>query len=236
MTLLVTQGLCGGYGAIKALRDVDISVEQGEAVTIIGANGAGKTTLLRTIAGLQPASGGTILHGSVDVTRWPAEKRSRAGIVLVPEGRQIFGGLSVRDNLVVGAFGHRRDRNIQETMEKVFELFPMLQEHTKRPGGSLSGGQQQMLAIGRALMAKPDLLLLDEPSLGLAPLIVQELVKKLQQLRGLNTGILLIEQNAAAAFAVADRGYVLERGEITAAGTVHELRHDPRVRESYLGG
>lgn len=240
MSVLEAQQLKAGYGRIEVLHGLEISVNDGEAVTIIGSNGAGKTTLLKTLAGLLRSRGGTVQLGGQDVTRWTAERRARSGLALVPEGRQIFPGLSVRDNLQLGAFGHSPlgitgRRRINRDIDHVFELFPRLQERANQAGGTLSGGEQQMLAIGRALMSRPRVLLLDEPSLGLAPLAIQEVTNRLQQLVKDGTTIILVEQNAAAAFAVAQRGYVIDRGSVVAADTVANLRNDPVVQEAYLG-
>lgn len=240
MSVLAASELTAGYGRIQVLHSLSFSIEEGEAVTVIGANGAGKTTLLKSLAGLLHGSGGTVQLGDQDVSSWSAERRARAGLALVPEGRQVFSGLSVIDNLRLGAFGHsplglRHRRQIQRDVDHVFELFPRLRERTKQVGGTLSGGEQQMLAIGRALMSRPRILLLDEPSLGLAPLAIREVTNRLQHLVADGTTIVLVEQNAAAAFSVAHRGYVLDRGHVVTADTVAKLRHDPIVQESYLG-
>lgn len=235
MSVLEVVDLVAGYGRIEALHGVSLSVEQGEAVTMIGANGAGKTTLLKTVAGLIPASGGRVLLDGGDVTGWPAERRARAGIALVPEGRQVFSELSVHDNLLLGAYARRRSGGIADDVTGVGELFPILAERRDQLAGTLSGGQQQMLAIGRALMSRPKVLLLDEPSLGLAPLAVREVVDKLVGLAGGGSTLVLVEQNASAAFRVASRGYVLDRGEVVVSGPVDTLREDPRVHSAYLG-
>jgi branched-chain amino acid transport system ATP-binding protein len=234
MSMLEAHGLVAGYGHVEALHGVTVDVDAGEAITIIGANGAGKTTLLRVLAGLLPARAGSVLLAGVDVTRWSPERRKREGLALVPEGRQIFAGLSVRDNLLVGGYGERRSV-LERRIDEVCALFPVLAEKADILGGTLSGGQQQMLAVGRALMSRPKVLLLDEPSLGLAPRAVQEVVTKLQQLAAQGTTAVLVEQNAAAAFRVASRGYVLDRGEVVAQGPTSALRDDPLVREAYLG-
>lgn len=240
MSVLAAENLTAGYGRIEVLHGLDFSIEDGEAVTVIGSNGAGKTTLLKTLAGLLRARGGTVKLGDRDVSRRSAEQRARAGLALVPEGRQIFSGLSVLDNLWVGAFGRSpfgisQRRQINHDIEHVFELFPQLRERAEQAGGTLSGGEQQMLAIGRALMSRPRVLLLDEPSLGLAPLAIREVTNQLIRLANDGTTIVLVEQNAAAAFAVADRGYVLDRGRVVTADTVDNLRNDPIVQEAYLG-
>lgn len=233
-SLLKVSGLRAGYGRIEVLHGVDLEVEASEAVCTIGSNGAGKTTLLKTIAGLLPSSGGEIHFDGEDITRWSAERRAKSGLVLVPEGRQVFAGLTVRENLELGSY--RRPRNVAaEQLEKVIELFPVLQEREKQAAGTLSGGQQQQLAIGRALMGRPRVLLLDEPSLGLAPLAVSEVTETLASLAAAGTTLVLVEQNAAAAFRVADRGYVLDRGNILLEAPIAELREDPRVHAAYLG-
>lgn len=240
MSVLAAQNLTAGYGRIEVLHGLDISIEDGEAVTIIGSNGAGKTTLLKTLAGILRSRGGTVHLSGQNVSHWSAERRGRAGLALVPEGRQIFSGLSVLDNLWLGAFGRspfgvRRRREINRDIAHVFELFPRLQDRVDQAGGTLSGGEQQMLAIGRALMSRPQVLLLDEPSLGLAPLAILEVTNRLINLVGEGVTIVLVEQNAAAAFSVAHRGYVLDRGNVVAADTVANLKNDPVVQEAYLG-
>jgi branched-chain amino acid transport system ATP-binding protein len=235
--------LVAGYGRVEVLHGIDLDVRKGQAVTVVGANGAGKSTLLKAIAGLLSARTGRVELLGGDVTGWPAERRARAGMALVPEGRQVFGGLSVRDNLLLGAYGRRRaaapdgDGRVSphEALRQVHELFPVLAERARQPAGTLSGGQQQMLAVGRALMGRPALLLLDEPSLGLAPGAVREVVVKLRRLAAIGTTIVLVEQNAVAAFKVAERGYVLERGRLTLSGTTAQLGADPQVRRAYLG-
>lgn len=235
MTLLEAAGLRAGYGRIDALHDVSVNIDGGEAVTVIGANGAGKTTLMKTLAGLLDTRGGHIMFDGHNVTAWSAERRAHAGLAMVPEGRQVFPGLTVNDHLVLGAYTRRRSKNVDTDMDEIYDLFPILKQKAKQMAGTLSGGQQQLMVIGRALMSRPKLLLLDEPSLGLAPLAVAEVVRRLEQLVADGTTLLLVEQNAAAAFQVASRGYVLGRGEVVATGTVNELQEDARVREAYLG-
>lgn len=240
MTILAAHNLTAGYGRIEVLHGLDISIEDGEAVTIIGSNGAGKTTLLKTMAGILRNRSGTVQLVGKNVSRWTAERRARAGLALVPEGRQVFSGLSVLDNLWLGAFGRSplgigQRRQINYDIDHVFELFPRLRDRAGQAGGTLSGGEQQMLAIGRALMSRPRILLLDEPSLGLAPLAIREVTNRLINLAEDGTTIVLVEQNAAAAFSVADRGYVLDRGSIVAADTVANLKNDPIVQDAYLG-
>ncbi len=235
MSVLQVHGLRSGYGRIEALHGIDLHVDAGEAVTIIGSNGAGKTTLLKTIGGhVRPTAGRVVLAGQ-DITSWSPERRTRAGIGVVPEGRQVFAGLPVIDHLHLGAYTRGRSAEVRRDIEAILDLFPILRERTRQLAGTLSGGQQQLLVIGRALMSRPKVLLLDEPSLGLAPLAVQEVVAKLCQLVGDGTTLLLVEQNAHAAFKIAQRGYVLSRGELVADGSVDELRRDPRVQEAYLG-
>ncbi len=235
MSVLEVTDLRAGYGRIEALHGVSLHVDTGEAVTIIGSNGAGKTTLLKTIAGhLRPTAGRVVLAGE-DISHWSPEKRTRAGIGLVPEGRQVFPGLPVIDHLLLGAYTRRRDAAVRSDLDHMLDLFPILRERSRQLAGTLSGGQQQVLVIARALMSRPKVLLLDEPSLGLAPLAVREVVGKLKQLVGEGTTLLLVEQNARAAFEVASRGYVLSRGEVIAEDGVESLQADPRVQEAYLG-
>lgn len=235
MSLLEIHDLRAGYGQIEALHGLDLHVDSGEAVTIIGSNGAGKTTLLKSIAGtVRPRSGRILLAGD-DITRWSPERRVRAGVGLVPEGRQVFPGLSVMEHLQIGAYSRGRERGVKGDIDHILDLFPILRERAKQLGGTLSGGQQQMMVIGRALMSRPKVLLLDEPSLGLAPIAVQEVVTKLKELVAEDTTILLVEQNARAAFEVAQRGYVLNRGDMVLDAPVAELKADPRVQEAYLG-
>jgi branched-chain amino acid transport system ATP-binding protein len=226
--MLSVSDLSVHYGGIRAVDRVSLTVEAGEAVAILGPNGAGKTTLLRALAGLERPAEGSVTFAGSDVTGHGAERMVRAGIALVPEGRGVFADLSVRDNLVLGAYHHRR-----VSLDGVHALFPLLRERGRQRAGTLSGGEQQMLAIGRALMARPRLLLLDEPTLGLAPLAVRQVVERLSALRAQGTTILLVEQNTRAASAVATRGYVLRQGRIAAEGTTEELLGV--VETSYLG-
>jgi branched-chain amino acid transport system ATP-binding protein len=226
------------YGRIRALDRVSLKVEEGEVVCLIGANGAGKTTLLNTISGMVPASQGEVIFAGKPITKMPAESVVGLGISHIPERRQVFGSLSVVDNLTLGAYSRaRRDGRaaIQRDIERVFMLFPILKTRSKQLAGTLSGGEQQMLAVGRGLMARPKLMLLDEPSLGLAPLIVQEIFKILADLRRDGTTILLVEQNARAALRLADRGYVLETGRVVLSGTAAELAADGDLQRAYLG-
>ncbi len=227
------------YGHIQALKEVTLHVNPGEIVALVGANGAGKTTLLHTISGLLRARSGRILFQGQDITKARAAAIVRAGISHVPEHRQVFGTLSVYDNLLLGAYQrYRRDgrKAVQRDIEEIFDLFPRLRERKKQMAGTLSGGEQQMLAIGRGLMARPKLLLLDEPSLGLAPLIVRDLFQMIASLQDRGQTVLLVEQNARAALKLADRAYILETGRIVLEGNAHELLEDPRVQAAYLGG
>jgi branched-chain amino acid transport system ATP-binding protein len=224
------------YGAIEAVKGVDLEVRAGEVVTIIGANGAGKTTLLKGIAGLERVVGGRILFDGKDCTDVPAYRRVGLGVALSPEGRGVFPDQTVRDNLLLGAYTRgTKDPRVQETLQRQFKRFPRLKEREHQMAGTLSGGEQQMLAIGRALMSEPRLLLLDEPSLGLAPLIIADIFRTIRQLRESGLTILLVEQMANQALAVADRAYVLETGRVTAQGSGRELLKDPKVRAAYLG-
>jgi branched-chain amino acid transport system ATP-binding protein len=231
--MLAVKGLHSRYGRIPVLHGIDLEVKRGELVALVGGNGAGKTTLLRALSGVQP-SRGTILFEGEEIEFLPAERRVALGIVQCPEGRQVFGPLSVDDNLRLGAY--RRGRaDTARSLERVYGRFPALAERRDQAAGTLSGGQQQMLAIGRALMAQPRLLLLDEPSMGLAPRLVAEIFACIQGLRADDTALLLVEQNAAAALTVADRGYVLETGRVVLSGTGAALAADASVRHAYLG-
>ncbi|HXK58201.1 MAG TPA: ABC transporter ATP-binding protein, partial [Gammaproteobacteria bacterium] len=211
-------------------------VNPGELVAIVGANGAGKTTLLLTLSGVQKASGGSIVFDGADITRMASHKIVQSGICHVPEGRQVFAPLGVEDNLKLGAYCFRDDKvRIAEELEKIYQLFPILKEKQRQPAGTLSGGQQQMLAIGRALLGRPRLLLLDEPSMGLAPLLVEEIFRVVKELNDGGVTVLLVEQNANAALGIADRGYVLETGRVILTAKADELRADEAVRKAYLG-
>jgi len=232
--MLAIENLRSGYGRIEALHGVSLNVAQGEIVALVGANGAGKTTLLRAISGVQPIFGGRILFDGMPIERLAPHTRVARGIAQVPEGRQVFAPLSVEDNLRLGAWT-QPGSSVASSLASSFALFPMLAEMRHIPAGALSGGQQQMLAVGRALMAKPKLLLLDEPSMGLAPKLVEQILKAVADLRNLGLTVLLVEQNARAALAIADRGYVLETGRIATSGTSAELLADNRVQEAYLG-
>jgi branched-chain amino acid transport system ATP-binding protein len=224
------------YGAIQAVRDVSIEVPKGEVVTIIGANGAGKSTLLKSVVGLEPVTGGRVLFDGEDITAMPAHRRTGMGVALSPEGRGVFSDQSVRDNLLLGAYS-KKDTAAQteQKIEQFFVMFPRLKERQEQFAGTLSGGEQQMLAIARALMSEPKLLLLDEPSLGLAPLIIRDIFNTIRTLREMGLTILLVEQMANQALGVADRAYVLETGRITLQGKGCDLLNDPKVRTAYLG-
>lgn len=232
--LLSTHGLTSHYGRIRALHGVDIRVERGQLVALVGANGAGKTTLLRAISGVQPVSGGSVRFGEQDINGLVASRRVRAGISQVPEGRQVFGPMSVEDNLVLGAFT-RPGSEIAPSLSAMYERFPILLEKRHLPASTLSGGQQQMLAMARALMASPKVLLLDEPSMGLAPLIVLEIFRLIETLRDQGITILLVEQNARAALSIADKGYVMELGRIVMSGAGPELLRNEQIQQAYLG-
>ncbi len=226
--------LISGYGSVTVLRDVSIDVAEGEIVAILGANGAGKSTLLKTIVGLlHPTNGAIEAHG-VDITGQRPEAITNQRVVLVPEGRQLFDSMTVRENLTLGGYTQPRSNRAQD-MQRVFELFPILKERLSQKASNLSGGQRQMVALGRALMARPKLLLLDEPSLGLAPLVIQETFDTLAKLRDDGVTILIVEQNAMMTLKLADRAYVLTRGRVTMSGSAESLARDPRVQQAYLG-
>ncbi|GJL81815.1 MAG: ABC transporter ATP-binding protein [marine bacterium B5-7] len=232
--ILKITSLASHYGRIQALFDVDIEVFEGELVALVGANGAGKTTLLRTISGLQRVSSGSIHYRGDDIGSVPAEQRVRLGISQVPEGRQVFGPMSVEDNLRLGAYT-RPPEELRDSLEQMFDMFPALREMRSLAAGTLSGGQQQMLAIARALMAKPKLLLLDEPSMGLAPLLVAEVFNTITMLKDQQMTILLVEQNAQKALSIADRGYVIETGRIVLTDRGSTLLDNKEVQTAYLG-
>jgi branched-chain amino acid transport system ATP-binding protein len=234
--LLSVDGLETRYGRFQAIRDVSLEVDAGEVVTLLGANGAGKTTLLRTVSGLAAPSTGTIRFNGERLDKVAPDVIVALGISLCPEGRMLFPELTVEKNLELGAYVHRRKRTlIEETKSQVFELFPRLRERRRQAAGTMSGGEQQMLAIGRALMSRPRLLMLDEPSLGLAPLVVMSIMDTLLEIKKRGTAILLVEQNAAESLRIADRGYVLETGKVVLSGARELLINDERVKQSYLG-
>ncbi|HVK16370.1 MAG TPA: ABC transporter ATP-binding protein [Fimbriiglobus sp.] len=233
--MLRVEGLRAGYGPIDVLHDVTLTVEPGEVVALIGANGAGKTTTLMAISGVVPARAGTIVFDSHDLTRLAAHRIVKLGLAHSPEGRKIFPRLTVLENLQMGAFTRTDRRGIADDIEKAFTLFPILLDRKSQAGGLLSGGQQQMLAIARALMARPKLLLLDEPSLGLAPQVVAQIFEVIRDLNRQGVSVLLVEQNARMALKIAHRGYVLETGRVTLADSANALLNDPRIRAAYLG-
>jgi len=234
-SLLQVEGLDAGYGAVQALWDVSVGVNQGEVVALIGANGAGKSTLLRVISGLQRPWRGTVSVGSEDISGWEPERIVRAGIAQVPQGRRLFSYLSVRQNLLLGAYVRRDRETVVTDVDQMVRLFPSLLDRLSLPVRQLSGGEQQMVALARGLMARPRLLLIDEPSLGLAPLLVRELMRVLDRLRGEGVSVLLVEQDVGVALAHADRGYVLESGRIVMADTARALLSNPAVQKAYLG-
>ncbi len=236
MALLEVKDLSVSYGAIRALHGISFHVDEGEIVTLIGANGAGKSTTLQTISGLLKPDSGQIIYDGQDISTVETDVIVRMGITQVPEGRRIFAPLTVRENLEMGAFTRKDKQEIQASMERAFQLFPRIRERVVQTGGTLSGGEQQMLAVARALMAKPRLLLMDEPSMGLAPILVEEIFDIIREINEQGVTILLVEQNAHMAFSVANRGYVMETGTVQLEGTSKELEENPHVRESYLGG
>ncbi|MBY0096016.1 ABC transporter ATP-binding protein [Mesobacillus maritimus] len=232
--MLKVSGLNASYGKIQVLKNISLEVEEGSIVTILGANGAGKTTTMKSISGLLKPQEGKIEFLGEDVTGLRPDQLLKKGVALVPEGRQILAGMTVLENLEMGAY-HRRDNEIDKDLEKMFARFPILKEREKQLGGTLSGGQQQMLAIARAIMSRPKLLLLDEPSMGLAPLVVADIFKIIKEINQSGTTVLLVEQNARQALKVSDYGYVLETGKIIADGKSTDLLNDPRIMEAYLG-
>lgn len=234
MALLEVHDLHASYGAIRALRGISFHVEEGEVVTLIGANGAGKSTTLNTLSGLMKPTQGRIVLDGEDITGLRGDRVTKRGLIQVPEGRQVIATMTVYENLLLGAYT-RRDNDVSADVERMFARFPRLRERRNQKAGSLSGGEQQMLAIARALMARPRLLLLDEPSLGLAPIIVREIFAIVRELHDTGVTILLVEQNARLALQAADRGYVMETGRISLSGRGDELLHDDRVRQAYLG-
>jgi branched-chain amino acid transport system ATP-binding protein len=234
MTLLEVSGIRTRYGSIEALKGVSLTVAAGEVVTLIGSNGAGKTTTLRSISGLSPASEGTITFAGEEITRLPAHEIVGRGIALAPEGRHCFPRMTVRENLDLGAH-RRRGPGVGEDLDRVYQLFPVLKERERQKAGTMSGGEQQMLAIGRALMARPRLLMLDEPSLGIAPNLVQRIYQTIGEINRSGLAILLVEQNANYALEAAARGYVLETGQVALADDSASLRDDPEVQRAYLG-
>jgi len=237
MPLLEIKDMTVNYGRIEALHGISLSVEEGELVTLIGANGAGKTTTMRAISGVRPLTDGSVVFDGTDITKVKAHLRVLQGIVQAPEGRGVFPGMTVQENLDMGHYARKFDTKAEykQTLDRVFELFPRLLERRTQVGGTMSGGEQQMLAIGRAMMARPRLLLLDEPSMGLAPMIIQSIFKIISEINALGTTILLVEQNAQQALSRSSRAYILETGEVIKSGAGKELLADPSVKEAYLG-
>jgi branched-chain amino acid transport system ATP-binding protein len=233
--MLTLENISVNYGAIEALNGITMHVEQGEVVTLIGANGAGKTTTLRTITGLLAPRSGRVLYEDEEISGLPTHKLVARGISMSPEGRGVFANLTVRENLQMGAYLKKNKREIADDMERAYTMFPRLKERQAQKAGTLSGGEQQMLAMGRALMSRPRLLLLDEPSLGLAPLVVHTIFQAIEDIRSEGTTILLVEQNANAALRHSNRAYVLETGQIVMEGASQDLAADPRIKEAYLG-
>jgi branched-chain amino acid transport system ATP-binding protein len=233
--LLELSNVTLAYGRIQALHGISLTVGEGEIVALIGANGAGKSTTMRAVSGLRPVSAGTISFDGQDITKLRADLRVGRGVSQSPEGRGIFPGMSVRENLEMGAYTRRNRAEIDQDLERSFTLFPRLKEREKQAGGTLSGGEQQMLAVGRALMSRPKLLLLDEPSMGLAPMLIQQIFDIIVEINQQGTTVLLVEQNAQQALSRAHRAYVLETGRIVKEGTGAELLHDPAVKDAYLG-
>lgn len=234
--MLEVKDLSVHYGMIQAVKDVSFTVNEGEIVSLIGANGAGKSTILKTLSGLVRPSAGTIEYLGQDITKLPAKKIVSLGLSQVPEGRHVFRGLSVKENLDLGAFLRNDKEEIQKDMKAIFERFPILEERKNQDAATLSGGEQQMLAMGRALMTRPKLLLLDEPSMGLAPIFIKEIFNIIQEIQKQGTTVLLIEQNAKMALSIASRGYVLETGSVVLSGTGKELLESEDVQKAYLGG
>lgn len=234
--LLTVENLTVHYGAIQALKGISFSVNEGEVITLIGSNGAGKTTTLHAISNIIKKTAGKVTFQDSDITSVPADAIVKTGLIQVPEGRRIFSNLTVRENLEMGAYTRKDKAGIKADMENVFELFPRLKERLRQVSGTLSGGEQQMLAMGRALMARPKLLLLDEPSMGLAPILVDEIFSIIQKINKDGTTILLVEQNAFKALSIADRAYILETGSVVKTGAASDLISDDSVRSAYLGG
>lgn len=235
MAMLEVKGLQVYYGVIQALKDVSFEVNQGEVIALIGANGAGKTTTLHTVTGLLPAKAGSIMFEGVDITKMPAHKIVEMGIAHVPEGRRVFSQLSVYENLIMGAYTRKDKKEIAENLEKVYQRFPRLRERKTQRAGTLSGGEQQMLAMGRALMSNPKMIVMDEPSMGLSPIFVNEIFDIIEKVSASGTTVLLVEQNAKKALSIADRAYVLETGKIVLSGDANELMNDDSIKKAYLG-
>lgn len=234
--MLEVKDLKVAYGSILALKGISFDVKKGEIISLIGANGAGKTTTLHSVSNLIKKQGGSVIFKGDDITNTRADKIVGKGLIHVPEGRRVFANLSVKENLEMGAFLRKDHAGIKSDLEHVYELFPRLKERIKQPAGTLSGGEQQMLAIGRGLMSKPELLLLDEPSMGLAPILVDEIFDIIQKINAEGTTILLVEQNAFKAMSIANRVYILETGEVASSGNSKDMIHDEAVKKAYLGG
>jgi len=235
VSLLALETVCAAYGKVPVIQDVSLELEEGESVALMGANGAGKTTTLRAISGVLSPRAGNVRFCGQDITRLSAARVVRLGLAHCPEGREVFADMSVLENLELGAYT-RHDGRIAQDLRRIYQLFPVLKERLKQAAGSLSGGEQQMLAIGRALMSQPRLILFDEPSLGLSPLLVKQVAQAIKTLNQSGLSVLLVEQNVYVAFAVATRGYVMENGRLTLSGPMEALRADRRVRQAYLGG
>ncbi|MBR3824847.1 MAG: ABC transporter ATP-binding protein [Lachnospiraceae bacterium] len=235
MAMLEVKGLQVYYGVIQALKDISFEVNQGEVIALIGANGAGKTTTLHTLTGLLPAKQGSIVFEGKDITKMPAHKIVEMGIAHVPEGRRVFSQLSVYENLIMGAYTRKDKKEIAENLENVYKRFPRLQERKNQRAGTLSGGEQQMLAMGRALMSNPKMIVMDEPSMGLSPIFVNEIFDIIEKVSASGTTVLLVEQNAKKALSIADRAYVLETGNIVLSGDAKELMNDDSIKKAYLG-
>ena len=235
MAMLEVKGLQVYYGVIQALKDISFEVNQGEVIALIGANGAGKTTTLHTLTGLLPAKKGSIVFEGKDITKMPAHKIVEMGIAHVPEGRRVFSQLSVYENLIMGAYTRKDKKEIAENLENVYKRFPRLKERKNQRAGTLSGGEQQMLAMGRALMSNPKMIVMDEPSMGLSPIFVNEIFDIIEKVSASGTTVLLVEQNAKKALSIADRAYVLETGNIVLSGDAKELMNDDSIKKAYLG-
>jgi len=235
MAMLEVKGLQVYYGVIQALKDVSFEVNQGEVIALIGANGAGKTTTLHTVTGLLPAKQGSIMFEGVDITKMPAHKIVEMGIAHVPEGRRVFADLTVYENLIMGAYTRKDKKEIAENLENVYKRFPRLRERKTQRAGTLSGGEQQMLAMGRALMSNPKMIVMDEPSMGLSPIFVNEIFDIIEKVSASGTTVLLVEQNAKKALSIADRAYVLETGKIVLSGDANDLMNDDSIKKAYLG-
>lgn len=235
MAMLEVKGLQVYYGVIQALKDVSFEVNQGEVIALIGANGAGKTTTLHTVTGLLPAKQGSIIFEGHDITKMPAHKIVELGIAHVPEGRRVFADLTVYENLIMGAYTRKDKKEIAENLENVYKRFPRLKERKNQKAGTMSGGEQQMLAMGRALMSNPKMIVMDEPSMGLSPIFVNEIFDIIEKVSASGTTVLLVEQNAKKALSIADRAYVLETGNIVLSGDAKELMNDDSIKKAYLG-